>query len=69
MTEPDAGADPTQLSASAVLDGEEWVINGDKWFITNASVADFLIVMVVTDPTAPPHARASQFIVAADTPG
>jgi acyl-CoA dehydrogenase len=69
MTEPGAGADPTMLSASAVLEGDEWVINGDKWFITNASIADFFIIMLVTEPDAPPHARASQIIVPADTPG
>ncbi|HTR75248.1 MAG TPA: acyl-CoA dehydrogenase family protein [Solirubrobacterales bacterium] len=69
MTEPTAGADPTMLSTLAVLDGDEWVINGDKWFITNASIADFFIIMLVTEPDAPPHARASQIIVPADTPG
>ncbi|MDX6623405.1 MAG: acyl-CoA dehydrogenase [Solirubrobacterales bacterium] len=69
MTEPGAGADPTQLSCSAVLEGDEWVLNGDKWFITNASIADFFIFMVVTEPDAAPHARASQIIVPADTPG
>src|SRR5947209_16186229 len=69
MTEPGAGADPTLLQTSAVRDGEEWVINGHKWFSSNASVADFLIVMVVTDPDARPHQRASMFIVDADAPG
>jgi acyl-CoA dehydrogenase len=69
MTEPGAGADPTMLSAEAVLDGDEWVINGDKWFITNASIADFFIIMLVTEPDAAPHARASQIIVPADLPG
>ena len=70
MTEPGAGADPTLLSTSAVEDeAGGWIINGDKWFITNASIADFFIVMVVTDPDAPPHQRASQLIVPAGTPG
>jgi acyl-CoA dehydrogenase len=69
MTEPDAGADPTMLTTLAVRDGDEWIINGDKWFITNASIADFFIVMVVTDPDAPRHQRASQLIVDAGTPG
>jgi acyl-CoA dehydrogenase len=69
MTEPGAGADPTMLSSRAVLEGDEWVINADKWFITNASIADFFIIMLVTDPDAAPHARASQIIVPADTPG
>lgn len=69
MTEPAAGADPTLLTTSAVLDGDEWVVNGEKWFITNASLADFFIVMVVTDPDAPRHNRASQLIIPVGTPG
>jgi acyl-CoA dehydrogenase len=69
MTEPEAGADPTLLTTSAVLDGDDWVVNGEKWFITNASLADFYIVMVVTDPDAPRHERASQLIIPVDTPG
>ena len=69
MTEPNAGSDPTLLRTRAVRDGDEWVINGHKWFSTNASIADFLIVMAVTDPDARPHQRASMFLVPADTPG
>ena len=70
MTEPDTpGSDPTQLRTRAVRDGGEWVINGHKWFSTNASIADFLIVMAVTDPDARQHQRASMIIVPADTPG
>lgn len=69
MTEPDAGADPTMLATRAVADGDGWMLHGDKWFITNAGLADFFIVMAVTDPDAPPHDRASQFIVDKDTPG
>jgi acyl-CoA dehydrogenase len=70
MTEPEtAGSDPTQLRSRAERDGEGWVINGHKWFSTNASIADFLIVMVVTDPDARAHQRASMFIVPVDTPG
>jgi acyl-CoA dehydrogenase len=70
MTEPHtAGSDPTLLETSATLEGGEWVINGRKWFTTNASVADFLIVMVVTDPEAHKYARASMIIVPVDTPG
>ena len=70
MTEPDtAGSDPTLLRTSAVRDGDDWVINGHKWFSSNGSIADFLIVMAVTDPEARPHQRASMFIVDADTPG
>jgi acyl-CoA dehydrogenase len=70
MTEPDsAGSDPTLLKSTAVRDGDHWVINGHKWFSSNASIADFLIVMVVTDPEARPHQRASMLIVDADRPG
>ena len=52
-----------------MLDGDDWVINGRKWFSSNASVADFLIVMAVTDPEAHKYQRASMMIVPADTPG
>src|SRR6059058_1925736 len=70
MTEPHTvGSDPTQLQTRAVRDGDEWVINGHKWFSSNGSIADFLIVMAVTDPEARPHQRASMFVVPADTPG
>src|SRR4051794_136468 len=70
MTEPEnAGSDPTTLTTRAVRDGDEWVINGHKWFSSNGSIADFLIVMAVTDPDARPHQRASMLIVPADTPG
>jgi len=70
MTEPDsAGSDPTLLRTRAVRDGDDWVISGRKWFSTNGSIADFLIVMAVTDPEARPHNRASMFVVDADAPG
>jgi acyl-CoA dehydrogenase len=70
MTEPDsAGSDPTLLKTRAVRDGDDWVINGHKWFTSNGSIADFLIVMAVTDPDARPHNRASMFVVDTDTPG
>jgi acyl-CoA dehydrogenase len=70
MTEPDsAGSDPTLLKTRAVRHGDEYVINGHKWFSSNASIADFLIVMAVTDPEARPHQRATMFIVPTDTPG
>ena len=70
MTEPGtAGSDPTLLETSAVRQGDEWVINGLKWFTSNGSIADFLIVMAVTDPEARPHQRASMILVDADTPG
>src|SRR5437588_12467373 len=70
MTEPNnAGSDPTTLSTTAVLEGDEWVINGHKWFTSNGMIADFLIAMVVTDPGAGPYERASMIIVPADAPG
>jgi len=70
MTEPEvAGSDPTTLRTRAAREGDEWVINGHKWFSTNGSIADFLIVMAVTDPDARAHQRASMIIVPADTPG
>jgi acyl-CoA dehydrogenase len=70
MTEPEtAGSDPTQLQTRAVRDGDDYIINGHKWFTTGAINAAFLIVMAVTDPEAPPHRRASQIIVPAGTPG
>jgi acyl-CoA dehydrogenase len=70
MTEPEtAGSDPTLLQTRAVKDGDGWLVNGHKWFSSNGSIADFLILMAVTDPDARPHQRASMFIVPADTPG
>ena len=70
MTEPEVpGSDPTTLKTRAVRDGDEWVIDGHKWFSSGADGAAFGIVMAVTDPDAPPHARASQIVVPADTPG
>jgi acyl-CoA dehydrogenase len=70
MTEPHtAGSDPTQLQTRAVRDGEDYVITGRKWFSSNGSIADFLIVMAVTDPDARAHQRATMFIVPSDTPG
>ena len=70
MTEPDtAGSDPTQLKTRAVREGDYYVINGHKWFTSNAIGASFAVAMVVTDPDAEPHRRASQIIVPTDTPG
>jgi acyl-CoA dehydrogenase len=70
MTEPEvSGSDPTTLRTTAVRDGDEWVIDGHKWFSSGADGAAFGIVMAVTDPDADPHRRASQIVVAADTPG
>ncbi len=70
MTEPEVpGSDPTTLRTRAVRDGGDWVIDGHKWFSSGAEGAAFGIVMAVTDPDAAPHARATQIIVPADTPG
>jgi acyl-CoA dehydrogenase len=69
MTEPQAGADPKEFICQAYRDGDSWVIDGEKWFSSNARFASFLIVMAVTDPAAPPHSRMSMFIVPAETPG
>jgi len=70
MTEPEVpGSDPTTLRTRAVRDGDEWVIDGHKWFSSGADGAAFGIVMAVTDTDADPHARATQIIVPADTPG
>jgi acyl-CoA dehydrogenase len=70
MTEPDvSGSDPTSLRTRAVRDGDEWVIDGRKWFSSGAEGAAFGIVMAVTEPEAEPHKRATQIIVPADAPG
>lgn len=70
ITEPwVASTDPTQIESTAVLDGHEWVLNGRKWMITNASRADFIIFMMVTDPEAPVHKRCSMIVVEKGTPG
>jgi acyl-CoA dehydrogenase len=70
MTEPEvAGSDPTGLRTTAVRDGDDWVINGHKWFISGAIGSAFAIVMAVTDSTADSHHRASMILVPTETPG
>ena len=70
MTEPEVpGSDPTTLRTTAVREGDEWVIDGHKWFSSGADGAAFGIVMAVTDAEAEPHRRASQILVPAETPG
>jgi alkylation response protein AidB-like acyl-CoA dehydrogenase len=66
LSEPDAGSDPGGMRTSAVQDGDEWVINGTKNWISNAGVADFYVVFAVTDRAA---GRKTAFIVEADRPG
>lgn len=69
MTEPQAGADPKEFTCKASRDGDAWVIEGEKWYSSNARYASFLIVMAVTHPANPPHERMSMFVVPAETPG
>ena len=70
MTEPDfPGSNPTWMGTTAVKDGDDYLINGRKWFTSSADGANFAIVMAVTNPEAPKHLRASQIIVPLDTPG
>lgn len=71
MTEPERpGSNPAWMETTARLEGEEWIIDGRKWFTTAAEGAALAIVMVVTDPEHPNvYARASQLLVPTDTPG
>jgi len=72
MTERDvASSDPTQLRSTAKQDGDGWVLNGEKWFITGANGAAFALVVAMTedDPTVDPRSRFSLFLVGADNPG
>lgn len=71
LTEPEvAGSDPTLMQTSAVLDGDEWVINGHKWFTSNGSRAAFVTVFAKTDPdAASPYGRFSAILVPTETPG
>ncbi len=70
MTEPEhAGSNPVWMSTKARRDGDEWVLDGHKWFCSSADGADFAIVMAVTESDAAPHERASMIIVPTDAPG
>jgi acyl-CoA dehydrogenase len=69
MTEPHAGSDPTMFTTRARRDGDEWVIQGHKWFSSNARTSSFFIVMAVTDPDVSAYKGMSMFLVPADTPG
>jgi citronellyl-CoA dehydrogenase len=68
VTEPDAGSDVSAIKTRAVRDGDDWVINGSKIYITNAANADWLCLLAVTDPEAG-HGGFSQIIVPTDLPG
>jgi alkylation response protein AidB-like acyl-CoA dehydrogenase len=70
MTEPEMpGSNPVMMETTAVVEGDDYVINGQKWYTTAADGASFAVVMAVTNPEAPPHLRASMLIVPAETPG
>jgi acyl-CoA dehydrogenase len=70
MTEPEtAGSNPTLLATTAVEDGDDYIINGQKWFTSSADGAQVAIVMAMTSPDAPPHKRFSMILVPTDTPG
>jgi acyl-CoA dehydrogenase len=69
MTEPGTGSDPRQFTTRAELAGDEWVINGHKWFVSNASRAAFHLLMAATEPDADALDRFSMLIVPSDTPG
>jgi acyl-CoA dehydrogenase len=69
LTEADAGSDPSTLTTTARRQGEGWVLNGAKRYITNAPVADVLMVFARTDPDAPGNRGISTFLVPAGTPG
>jgi acyl-CoA dehydrogenase len=69
MTELHAGADPTLFTTRARRDGDEWVIDGEKWFASNARHAAFYVLMAVSDPDVSAYQGMSMFLVPADTPG
>ena len=69
-TEPEAGSDLTAIRTKAEKDGDEWVINGTKTFITNAPIADYFVVLAVTDPNAQPRYRGfTTFLVRKNAEG
>jgi acyl-CoA dehydrogenase len=69
MTERAAGADATGMQTPAVLEGDEWVLNGEKWFASSASISQLALVMAKTDPDAPRHRQFSTFLVELPNPG
>src|SRR5436309_1070481 len=69
LSEPDAGSDPGGMRTTAKQDGDEWVINGTKNWITNLGIADFYVVFAVTDPQAGHSRGITAFVVEADRPG
>src|SRR5579859_3011777 len=69
LSEPDAGSDPGGMRTRAVRDGDAWVIDGTKNWITNLGIADFYVVFAVTDPAAGSSRGITAFVVEADRPG
>ena len=69
MTEPGTGSDLAAVRTTAVRDGDEWVLNGAKTFISNGLLCDLCVVVAKTDPDGDPHASVSLFLVEADRPG
>jgi acyl-CoA dehydrogenase len=69
LTETEAGSDPSTLTTSAVRDGDSWVLNGSKRYITNAPIADVFMVFARTDPSAKATRGISTFLVPRGTPG
>ncbi|MFT4519840.1 MAG: acyl-CoA dehydrogenase [Halioglobus sp.] len=69
MTEPQAGSDPGEFKCRAWREGDEWVLDGEKYFSSHADFAEFLIVMAITDPDVPVHQGATMFLVPRSTPG
>ncbi|MBT0566843.1 acyl-CoA dehydrogenase family protein [Williamsia sp. CHRR-6] len=69
LTEPGAGSDASNIKTRAVRDGDDWIINGSKQFITNGQYADFCMVVAVTDATKGSHGGITLFLVDMDTPG
>jgi acyl-CoA dehydrogenase len=69
MTEPQAGADPKEFTCRAWREGDEWVIEGEKWYASNYKNSSFVIAMVITNPENAPHERMSMFLIPSDTPG
>jgi len=69
MTEPQAGSDPQEFKCRVTRDGDEYVIEGEKWFSSNFRYATFAIVMAVSDPDVPVYQGTSMMLVPTDTPG
>jgi acyl-CoA dehydrogenase len=69
MTERAAGADATAMQTTAVRDGDDWVLNGEKWFSSSASISQLALVMAKTEPDAPRHQQFTTFLVELPNPG